>query len=364
VREPILYAAAPERGRELASVWRGQPARFACVLAGTDTCLLPGVSAAGATEELRLLTPAADAEAVHFGAPRCLHGLPSNPLGAPGPAAITRAALRLSGIEPTFVATGLHVSPRAPVRRVDGPPGGRIDRARAVPHARRLFEQGVPLGRELARGALYLVLGESVPGGTTTALAVLLALGIPAEGRVSGSQPGNAHALKTCITRTGLRAAGLAPGDGKAQPLEAIAEIGDPMQALATGMVLGAIQAGVDVLLAGGSQMLAVAAVLAALEGEGILERVAIGTTRWVAADPSADVAGLARDISPRLPVLAANLDFGRSRHVPLRAYERFLVKEGVGAGGACIATLLRTGVSIETLEAAIDAAYDEVLVS
>jgi NaMN:DMB phosphoribosyltransferase len=116
------------------------------------------------------------------------------------------------------------------------------------------------------------------------------------------------------------------------------------------------------VLLAGGSQMLAVAALLAALDGPEQLAQVAVGTTRWVVADPAADVAGLAADIASDLALIGANLDFSRSRHPALHAYERGLVKEGVGAGGACIAATLATGASGADLQAAIDATYDLLL--
>ena len=119
---------------------------------------------------------------------------------------------------------------------------------------------------------------------------------------------------------------------------------------------------GSDVLLAGGSQMLAVAALVEALRGPAALERMAVGTTRWIVEDPAADIPGLAADISADLPVLAANLDFSGSRHAGLRSYEQFLVKEGVGAGGACIAALLATGLPIERLEDAIDTTYDGLL--
>jgi NaMN:DMB phosphoribosyltransferase len=108
--------------------------------------------------------------------------------------------------------------------------------------------------------------------------------------------------------------------------------------------------------------MVGVAALVSALHGQTVLDRVAIGTTRWIIADPAADVAGLATEVSPRLAVLAANLDFTGSRHAELRAYERWLVKEGVGAGGACVAALLATGLPVEQLEAAIDATYAELL--
>lgn len=358
----LVFGAAVEQGRLRAQRWRGQTPAFCCVLAHTDTCLIDGLSAAGVAAALRPMTPAADAEVVHLGQPRCLPRLPSNPLGAPGPAGITRAALGLLGVRAEFVGVGLRVWPATAYQRLSLVPGASIETGQAVPAARELFAAGRTLGHGLAGQAPYLVLGESVPGGTTTALALLLALGMAAEGRVSGSQPGNAHALKTRVVRAGLAAAGLRPGDGCSDPLGAVEAVGDPMQPVVAGIAAGVADTGGEVLLAGGSQMLAVAALLTALEGCSVLDAVAIGTTRWVLADPAADVAGLATEIGPRLPIIAANLDFSISRHPALRLYERGLVKEGVGAGGACVAALLATGTPAATLQAAIDDAYDGLL--
>jgi uncharacterized protein (TIGR00303 family) len=362
MRQPILFSTAPERGRAFAERWAGLRPAFCCVLAHTDTCLIPGVSAAGISEEVRPFTPAADAEVVHLGTPRCLPQLPSNPLGAAGPAGITHAALELAGIEAVFIGAGLRVWPETPCERVSEDPGGNIECGQAVPKAARLLETGLRIGRNLALAAPYLVLGESVPGGTTTGLALLLALGVAAEARVSGSQADNAHVLKTRVARTALEAANLTFGSGRDDPLQAVSKVGDPMQPLAAGIAVGASAAGCDVLLAGGSQMLAVAALIQALHGRGALDQISVGTTRWIVQDPAADVTGLARDIAPDLPVLASNLDFSNSRHSGLRAYEQWLVKEGVGAGGACIAALLATGEPIEQLEESIDATYDALL--
>ena len=158
---------------------------------------------------------------------------------------------------------------------------------------------------------------------------------------VSGSSPDNAHALKGVVVDAGLVAAGLAPGDGSTDPLAAVAAIGDPMQPLVAGIAIAAAAAGSDVLLAGGSQMLAVAALVKAIAASDALERMVVGTTRWVAHDPAAAVPALATLVHADLPVLAANLDFSRSRHLALRPYEQFLVKEGVGAGGTSIAKLV-----------------------
>jgi uncharacterized protein (TIGR00303 family) len=363
-RASIRYVRAAERGRALTDRWRGQTGLFFCVLAHTDTGLVPGVSAAGASVELRASTPAADAEVILYGTPRCIPQLPSSPLGPPGPAGITRAAVELSGMPVEFAGAGLRVWPAAPCLHLPCGPGRRVDLDTAVPEAHALFEAGLALGRDLAGRCPYLVIGESVPGGTTTALALLLALGIPAHGRVSGSLPDNAHPLKSMLAEAGLRRAGLALGDGRADPLGAVREIGDPMQPTVAGIVIGAAGCGRDVLLAGGSQLVAVAALVAALEGHSALARVALGTTGWVVDDPAADAGGLAAEVWSELPVLAANLDFSHSRHAGLREYQRLAVKEGVGAGGASIAAMLATGVEASELERAIDDAYDEVLVS
>src|SRR5260221_6162091 len=131
MRPPILFGAAPERGRAFATRWAGITPAFYCVLAHTDTCLIPGVSAAGVTTEVRPYTPAADAEVVHFGAPRCLPMLPSNPLGAAGPAGITRAALQLAGIDAVFVGAGLRIWAATDCLRLATQPGGNIQSGQA-----------------------------------------------------------------------------------------------------------------------------------------------------------------------------------------------------------------------------------------
>jgi uncharacterized protein (TIGR00303 family) len=268
----------------------------------------------------------------------------------------------MAGLDANFVGAGLRVWPVTACLRASETPGASIELGHAVADAVELFEFGRRLGRDAAAQADYLVLGESVPGGTTTALALLLALGYAAEGRVSGSLPGNAHELKTRLARAALEAAGITRGITSLAALDAVSRVGDPVQPLAAGMALGAADVNRDVLLAGGSQMVAVAALIKALAGTSALERVSIGTTRWVVEDPSADVAGLVREVSADLPLLAVNLDFSTSRHLGLREYERYMVKEGVGAGGACIAALLSTGRSLGDLHTQIDAAYDKLV--
>jgi NaMN:DMB phosphoribosyltransferase len=64
--------------------------------------------------------------------------------------------------------------------------------------------------------------------------------------------------------------------------------------------------------------------------------------------------------------VLAADLDFNQSRFEGLRAYEEGVVREGVGAGGAAIATIARSegAISKNTLLNEIERNYERLTAS
>jgi uncharacterized protein (TIGR00303 family) len=360
---PILLVHAPERGRRLLERLRSLKPLFVCTVAHTETAEIDGLSGAGATAELRRLTAAADIEALFHGRPLCMDGVPSNPGGAPGPVIITLAGLRLANVEVVAIDAGLRVKPDAPTSVVADRWGASIVTGRAVPHASDLFERGLELGPRLAERAGYLMLAESVPGGTTTALAMLCGLGVDAWGKVSSSMPQNAHPLKGEVVRAALTAAGLDAGQRPASALDVAAAIGDPMQPFVAGLSLGALPT-TPVLLAGGSQMAAVLALIVALARERNqpldLDRIGIATTGWVARDPTADLAGLVAQIAD-VAVLASDLNFAESRHVPLRRYEDFLVKEGVGAGAAAVVAALFANADHGRLLAAIERVYEEI---
>jgi uncharacterized protein (TIGR00303 family) len=188
-------------------------------------------------------------------------------------------------------------------------------------------------------------LGECVVGGTTTALAALLGLEIDAAGLVNSSHPTCNHAQKLQVVQMGLDRFWQTHPD-RDDPdfvLHLLAAIGDPMQPFAAGFVITASQAG-GVLLAGGTQMLAVYALARAIatqrQHRWNPENIVVGTTRWVAEDPTGNTVGLANAIG-NVPLIATQLNFENSRFEALRAYEKGFVKEGVGAGGCAIAGAL-----------------------
>jgi uncharacterized protein (TIGR00303 family) len=257
---------------------------------------------------------------------------------------ISMSALRLADIPAIVASGGLKIKPHIPFLDLGGSPGKDIRTGNAVENVEEVIHRAKIAGENLAKTADYLVIGESIPGGTTTALAVLLAMGISAEGKISSTLPENPHELKMATAMSGLAAAGESFGSLAKNPIRAISCVGDPVIPVLAGLILGAADK-VPVLMAGGTQMCAVLAIIKALN-RNVLDNVAIGTTRWVASDRSSDLKGIIAQFAD-VPILAADIDFRNSSFGGLKAYETGIVKEGVGAGGAVIAALAKSEGSI-----------------
>ncbi|WP_460172680.1 nicotinate mononucleotide-dependent phosphoribosyltransferase CobT [Vulcanisaeta sp. JCM 14467] len=332
---------------------------FTLVIGTTDTSLIPGITIAGARPELTHYTPAADAEYLVLGRCRVIPTVPMTPDGKPTPALITRAAVRLAGAGVLVVNAGVRVRPSIPVVDLQGEAGRDIRTGRAISRdvVDRVFENGLVLGENLGRVGRALVIGESIPAGTTTAMAFLVAMGYDAWNRMSSSSPSNPRDLKVAVVREALRSAGIS--GSLDDPLETISRVGDPVVLAVGAIAIGAARQGVRVLLAGGTQMAAVLAFIKHVD-RGVLGNVAIGTTRWLVGDRSADLVGLVREIA-EVPVASVNLDFSDVPYDGLRAFEEGFVKEGVGAGGASIAAIAR-GLSIDQLREAILSDYKVLL--
>jgi uncharacterized protein (TIGR00303 family) len=266
------------------------------------------------------------------------------------------AALGAAGIPIFVVDAGTEVQPQTPYFKLGSTPGRSIVTGDSVDDVEGLFERGWHLGANLAKLTDYLILGESVPAGTTMALAVMLALGLDAENKVSSTMIGGAHGLKQKTIEEAFAAAGIQKGSLAGDPLEAVRRVGDPMQAVVSGVASAASQR-IPVMLAGGSQMAAVAAIVDRV-GKATMDNLCIGTTRWVLRDPDADLVALAEQAHcPR--VYAADLDFTQARFPGMHPYEAGLVKEGVGAGGTSIAALTYGGLTRQDLLSRVEGVYE-----
>ncbi|HEY9737270.1 MAG TPA: TIGR00303 family protein [Trichocoleus sp.] len=337
----------------------GRRPTFALVLGFTETGLIPGISAAGATPADRRYTALADAEFLVQGPqPRAKFPLPPLQAGA-SPTFISRAVVADLKFPLTVFNAGLPFPPSVSAIDLRGEPARCLSSGQALSLStvKELWRQGLQWGAALAAEADgYLILGECVVGGTTTALAVLLGLGVAAKGRVNSSHPTCNHAQKQQLVQLGL-ARGWPTPQPEADPLGLVASVGDPMQIVVAGMTLAASR-GAGVLLAGGTQMLAVYALAAALaryhQVDWNPDQVVVGTTRWVAEDPTGDTVGLAEATGACL--LATQLSFATSSYPQLRVYEQGFVKEGVGAGGCAIAAHLYGGWGQDQLLQSVEA--------
>ena len=101
------------------------------------------------------------------------------------------------------------------------------------------------------------------------------------------------------------------------------------------------------VILAGGTQM---AAVLAFSRITGYnRDNVALATTSYVTDDKSANLVQMVSQID-EIPVFSVRLALGDSKIEGLRAFANGFVKEGVGAGGASLAAMLKIGIDSKQL--------------
>ncbi len=358
--QDVILAYNENVGKAFLDRLRGKQPLFVCVIGVTETAKIPSISAAGKYPELTDYTPPADVELLLLGKCKCVQGVPVTPEGIPTPALITMAALRLADIPALAVSSGLKIKPHVPFLDLGGSPGRDIRTGKAVDNVKEVMERAKIAGENLAKTADYLVIGESIPGGTTTALGILLAMGVDAKGKVSSSMPGNPHELKIKTVEAGLKASSIEFGALADDPIKAISCVGDPMVPAFAGLVIGAADK-VPVLMAGGTQMGAVIAVINALKPD-VLDNAAVGTTRWIIADKTADLKGIVTQVAD-IPIMAANLNFSRSRFEGLRAYEAGMVKEGVGAGGASMAAILKSEGSItkEVLLKEIEKNYNQL---
>lgn len=302
------------------------PKILVIVVGTTDISLIPGISVAGASPELTHYTPALDVEYLLTGSPKSLNVIPMTPQGIPTPALVTRAVTE--ELPKLVVNAGSRIKPRTPYVELGGAPGGDFRRGPALEceTAREILDRGISLGHQLGKFKTVYI-GESIPGGTTTAMAILIALGYDAWGKTSSASVENPVELKKEIVREGLRRAGVLK-----HPLEAVCQLGDPVHLALAAIAAGVAEVGGTPVLAGGTQMAAAAALYKAFGGK--LENIHVVTTKWIVEDKQADFFGLMNQVGVR-NIHVATVSFAKSRFEGLRAYERGAVKEGVAMGGA-----------------------------
>jgi uncharacterized protein (TIGR00303 family) len=252
----------------------------------------------------------------------------------------------------SIIRAGSFLPPEPPYVELGSPSGLDPRFESAVPSAGVIFERAAQLARN-SSAFERVMLAETIPGGTTTALLVLRSLGY--DCMVSAASPVNPISLKENIWLESAHRAGIKTGDFKNDPLRAISEFGDPMQVAVLGFISG-MSDKTEVILAGGTQMLAVAACLRAL---GNSRRLTVATTKYVVSDASSSFSATASEIG--VETYAAPLDFSASPYKGLADYEKGYVKEGVGAGGSVLYASF-AGVDVSRIVERTNELYKEIL--
>lgn len=352
MHKDIQIHVDPGRGSEFLGHLEQKHFLFSLVLSYTETCTIPGITIAGKNPEVLQYTPPADAEFLNFGYCKCVDAIPMTPDGKPTPGLLTKTALESASISNVVINAGSKIAPMMPYFEMGLPFGKNIAEEQAmspdtVSHA---VEYGRMIGRSLGSSTDCLVIGESIPGGTTTAQAVLTGLGFDAK--VSSSMHDNPLSLKSKIAATALQRA------NSKEPFDIVSAAGDPMIPTISGM-LSTASSQTKVILAGGTQM---ASVLAFAKATGYnRENVAVATTSYVIDDPSANLVDTIRQID-KVPVFGVRLALGSSKIPGLKAFADGYVKEGVGAGGATLAAMLKVGIDSEELLGLTEAQYVDTI--
>jgi len=324
---------------------------FSLVISYTETSEIPGITIAGTNLDFIKFTPPADSEYLHYGTCKCIDSVPMTPDGKPTPALLTKVALESASIPHIVINAGSKIIPDIPFFETGLEPGKNIQNEPALDryYVLRAVEHGRIIGRTLGALTDCLVIGESIPAGTTTAMAVLKGFDINAN--VSSSIPKNPLELKNKVVNDALKRS------NSKDAYDVIANMGDPMIPVVAGMLSTASQT-CKVLLAGGTQM---AAVLAFANTTGLNENnLAIGTTSYIINDDSANFLDMIKEII-NIPILIVNPKLEDSKIQGLRSYSEGFVKEGAGAGGAMISAILKTGITSEKLLEKIEEEYQRI---
>ena len=346
--------------------WHDNISNIDCflILAGSQTAEINGISSAGSTPVSRRYTALADAELLLRG-PMYPKRWPLPPLPAGvSPALISYVASRFLKIKPTVISAGLLHSPSfrhvcfepremGPARCLSS--GNAMD----ISRVKLLLDSGFKLGKKLRKS---LLITECVPGGTTTAFAVLSGLGINVNGLISGSHRNPPSELKTKLVNQGLKAAKLKKNPSS---IDLMAAVGDPFQPIAVGLLMGARESGQDILLGGGCQMLAVLALaFNEVKPESrakFVEKILIGTTSWLVDESLSSskkrnsfiylMNHVAKHFKVNILGLASGYRFSDSNQKVLRDYEIGYVKEGVGAGALSLLAQIKGLTQKEMIE-------------
>ncbi len=319
------------------------------LLAGsvTRTCEINGITQAGIAGMIPL-TPTLDAEFISTGKVLSLPNLAETPSGVPTPALITRAVHNLSPFACIRILDlGLEKEPQeCELLHFDIDPSKSIIEGAGI-DTQAVFDKGREAGASYSREGDYIILGESTPAGTTTALASAVTMGYSLEDAFASSYAQTPDRLKATVIDLAFRNVLV-----EMNTIERLSLVSDNMLLFCAGFILSASKHS-TVVLAGGTQMASCLLIADMLSTEQEIdfnaENIMLATTEWIRNDVNSDIDAILSELSFDVTALYGKFNFESATIPVLHAYDDGEAKEGVGAGAA-IAYGYTQGLDNETI--------------
>ena len=328
---------------------RGKKATFILALSNSATANIKGITQAGIPGSIHL-TPTLDSEFMCTGEVRSLPSVASTPKGVPTPALISRAIHTLnpfSHIE--LLDLGLEVKPDIEYFKIHnfGLDASEAININANINAMELFSKATAFGQTYECKDEYIILGESVPSGTTSARATSLALGYDCDKLFSSSFKAVPNNIRDEVVNDALKNI-----NKNEDVFSILSKVSDNMIIFVAGFILG-LNNRIPIILAGGTQMasvlLVVNSILRQMNGKIETSNLSLCTTSWVYEDAHSDIKKLIEMLDFELNTYYCDFDFMLSNHPALKLYDEGEAKEGVGAGG-CLAYGFLNGLNSEQI--------------
>jgi len=320
---------------------RGKKATFMLALSNTKTANIEGITQAGIPGMI-YLTPTLDSEFVCTGEVRSLENIAKTPKGVPTPALISRGVHLMAPFgRIELLNLGLEVTPKVDyfkLHEFEIEPSQNIAKNARI-NAEEIFQKGVAFGQSYECRDEYIILGESVPSGTTTAMATAIGL----KYKIADAFSSSFKNVPNDIRENTLKLA-LSNIEDRDDIFAVLSKVADNMLIFNAGFILG-LNNRIPLVLAGGTQMacvlLIVDKLLKLMGGVMQTSNLALCTTKWVAKDENSDIEAILKLLRFNVNAYYADFDFSKTTHPALKLYDEGEAKEGVGAGGALMYGLL-----------------------
>ncbi len=304
------------------------------LLAGslTKTYEIKGIIQAEISEEIS--NPTLDAEFISNQKFFSLGELAKNSKALPSLALITRAVHNLSPFSSIEVLDlGLEFRPKqTSYHTFDISPSNSIIEGSNI-DAKDIFYKGMLYGKKYELKGSYLILGESIPSGITTATASCLALGYDCENDFFSSFVNTSNSIKAQTIQKALSHL-----HGNMSNFEKLSLVSDNMLLFCAGFLLEASRR-FHIVLAGGRQMAACLLIADKLREDVLMQiksdNITLATTAWIVNDKHSDIKHLLSLLSYTPHAIYTTFSFADTEIVVLKNYDDGELKEGVGAGAA-----------------------------